>query len=94
MSRKYKKTIKDDINEQTKKDSSVVVNSNIPVKEKFGLTVEEAAQYFSIGKTRLYEFIHENPDCKFLLRNKSKFIIKREQFEAFLNEQTDLWNLQ
>ena len=79
---------KEKINEKT-----VLLRDGLS-KNKYGLSIEEAARYFSIGKTRLYEFIRENPDCLFLLRNRSKFIIKREQFEAFLNEQTDLWDLQ
>lgn len=57
---------------------------DIPVWEKFNLTVDEAAGYFNIGKNRLRELLDE-PDCTFALNigNKKK-LIKRKKFEQYL----------
>ena len=31
----------------------------IPISEKFNLTVEEASQYFNIGRDKLYQLVNE-----------------------------------
>ncbi len=60
----------------------------MPIWEKFNLTVDEAALYFNIGKNRLRELLEE-PECSFALNigNKKK-LIKRKKFEQYI-EKTD-----
>lgn len=53
-------------------------------KDKYALTIEEAAVYFGIGETKLREMTSE-PDCPYVLWNGSKRLIKRAQCEKFLD---------
>lgn len=36
--------------------------NTIPVWEKYTLTIEEASEYFRIGRGRLRQLVHENPN--------------------------------
>ena len=56
---------------------------DIPVYEKPNLTGEEAAVYFSIGENKLRE-LTDKSDCNFVLFVGRKRLIKRKQFESFL----------
>ena len=58
----------------------------LPVWEKYLLTVEEAAQYFQIGETKLRRLIEENPDGEFILVNGNRKLIKRRLFEDYLDQ--------
>ena len=55
---------------------------DIPVYEKPNLTVEEAV-YFSIGENKLRE-LTDKSDCNLVLFVGRKRLIKRKQFESFL----------
>ncbi len=66
---------------------SITTNSNspyVPVWEKYALTVEEAAEYFGIGKGRIRTLAANNPDSDFLLHIGSHIKIKRKEFEQFM----------
>ena len=56
---------------------------NVSISEKPNLTVEEAAVYFSIGENKLRE-LTDKSDCNFVLFVGRKRLIKRKQFESFL----------
>ena len=43
--------------------------NEIPVWEKYTLSIEEAAEYFRIGQKRLRQLVAENPDAEFILQN-------------------------
>ena len=58
----------------------------VPVWEKFTLTIEEAAAYFRIGETKLRQIVSENRNADFLLWNGNRPQIKRTKFEAIVNE--------
>ena len=53
-------------------------------KEKFTLTINEAAEYFNIGRNKLREMVKE-PDCNFVLYIGKKTLIKRQRLEDYLN---------
>ena len=55
---------------------------NIPLWKKYSLTINEAAEYFNIGISRLNS-IAKDPLCPFVLHIGSKKLIKRKQFEDF-----------
>lgn len=57
----------------------------IPVWRKYALSVEEAAQYFHIGEKRLRQITKEAPEAEYLLWNGSHVLIKRKQFERYLD---------
>ena len=56
-----------------------------PLKDKYALTIEEAASYFGIGETKLRELTSEQ-DCPFVLWNGTKRLIKRAQLERYLDK--------
>jgi len=63
---------------------------NVPVWEKFALTINEAAIYFNIGEKKIRKLIDENLDYGFVIYNGSKALINRGKFETFLNETTSI----
>lgn len=58
----------------------------IPVWEKYSLTIEEAAAYFRIGENKLRRIISENPDADFVLWNGTRAQIKRKKFEEYVDK--------
>ena len=56
---------------------------DVEIKDKPLLTVGEASSYFSIGVTKLNELISD-PNCKFVLRNGGKKLIKKDLLNEFL----------
>jgi len=52
--------------------------------EKIGLSIDEAAEYASIGHHRLREIITENPDLDFVIHKGKQIIIKRPLFEKWI----------
>lgn len=63
---------------------------NIPVWQKFTLTISEAVQYFGIGEKKLRKLIDDNMDSGFILQNGVKSLIKRQKFEEFLNNTSSI----
>ncbi len=58
---------------------------NIVWKEKFMLSINEAAEYFNIGTNKLREMVKE-PECDFVLYVGKRTLIKRERLENYLNQ--------
>lgn len=56
--------------------------------EKIGLSINEAAEYASIGHNRLRQIIEDNPSLDFILRKGKQIIIKRSLFEMWINNTT------
>lgn len=57
----------------------------IPLWEKYTLSIDEAAAYFRIGQNKLRGLIAEYPDADYLLWNGSRAQIKRRKFEAYVD---------
>ena len=57
----------------------------IPIWEKFTLSIEEAAVYFRIGENKLRQIVSENKDADFILWNGNIPQIKRTKFEKMLD---------
>ena len=62
------------------------MENTIPIKDKFCLTIDEAAAYFNIGEKKLRKIVAENLNSDFIIQNGVKYLIKRKRFESFLNE--------
>ena len=62
--------------------------TQVEIKDKFCLTIDEASVYFNIGEKKLRKIIADNLDAGFIIQNGVKFLIKRKQFEEFLRELT------
>ena len=61
-------------------------NPDVPIWQKSNLTLEEAAAYSGIGINKLRRMTDE-PNCDFVLWNGTKRLIKRKQFEDYLETQ-------
>lgn len=61
--------------------------SNVKIKDKFCLNVEEAAEYFNIGQKKLRQLVADHGD-EFAILNGVKVLIKRKKFEKFLKHTT------
>ena len=58
---------------------------DVPIWEKYTLTIEEAAKYFRIGEKKLRKLAEENPDANWLIMNGNRIQIKRKQFEKVID---------
>ena len=58
----------------------------IPIWEKYMLSVEEAAMYFRIGEAKLRKIISEDKDADFILWNGNRPQIKRVLFEKYIDK--------
>ncbi len=66
-------------------------NNEIPVWEKYTLTIEEASKYeaskyFRIGENKLRRLAEENKDAGWLIMNGNRIQIKRRQFEKVIDK--------
>ena len=63
------------------------MRQEIPLSERFLMTISEAALYFNIGKNKMYRIASEYLDSEysFVIQNGNRFLIKRQKFEDFLN---------
>ena len=59
--------------------------SDVPIWEKYTLTIEEAAKYFRIGEKKLRKLEEENSDASWLIMNGNRVQIKRRQFEKVID---------
>ena len=64
--------------------------NQVQIKDKFCHTIDEAAAYFNIGQKKLRKIVTENLDSGFVIQNGVKFLIKREQFEKYLDALTTI----
>ena len=60
---------------------------NIPVCEKYMLTVEEAAVYFHIGVKKLRQMADDCPGANWAIMNGNRLLIKRKLLENTLDSQ-------
>lgn len=59
------------------------IKLEVPIWEKFGLTISEASAYSGIGINKIRELVNEK-DCNFVLRVGNKNLIKRVLFEKYI----------
>lgn len=77
--------------ENTSKNNIQKVNQlktlsvEVPIYEKFCLTLEEASQYFGIGVNSIRRITNEK-NCKCVVWVGSKRLIKRKMFEKYLED--------
>ena len=60
------------------------MDNNIPISQKVVLTIREAAAYSNIGINKIETMLKEK-DCTFCLRVGRKRLVKRRQFEEYLD---------
>lgn len=59
---------------------------DIPIWQKYTLTIQEAAKYFRIGDKKLKKIIDEHPEADFILWNGNRAQIKRKLFEEYVDK--------
>ena len=60
-------------------------NTDVPIWEKYTLTIEEASKYFRIGENKLRKLAEENPKSGWVIFNGNRIQIKRKQFEKIID---------
>lgn len=58
---------------------------DVPIWERYTLTIEEAAKYFRIGENKLRCLAEENKNAGWLIMNGNRIQIKRKQFEKVID---------
>ncbi|HAP3708719.1 TPA: excisionase [Enterococcus faecalis] len=59
--------------------------NDIPIWERYTLTIEEASKYFRIGENKLRRLAEENKNANWLIMNGNRIQIKRKQFEKIID---------
>lgn len=59
--------------------------TDIPIWERYTLTIEEASKYFRIGENKLRRLAEENKNANQLIMNGNRIQIKRKQFEKIID---------
>jgi len=65
---------------------ATIEKQQLPWWQKYTLTLNEAAEYFGIGYKKLSAFVQEHADENFILWNGNRVLIKRQQFEKYLDQ--------
>lgn len=65
------------------------MKEDIPIWEKINLTIEEAAVYSNIGINRIDKMTRQT-NCPFVLYIGRKKLIKRKEFEKYLEKASEL----
>ena len=60
-------------------------NTDVPIWEKYTLSIEEASRYFRIGEKKLRKLAEENLDSGWVIVNGNRIQIKRKQFEKIID---------
>lgn len=58
----------------------------VPICDKYTLTVSEAIKYFNIGENKLRTIANEHSDSDFILMCGNRILFKRKKFEDFLDK--------
>ena len=60
-------------------------NTDVPIWERYTLTIEEASKYFRIGEKKLRKLAEENINSGWVIVNGNRVQIKRKQFEKIVD---------
>ena len=58
----------------------------IPVWEKYALTIKEAAEYYNVAETKLREFAMSNRTKPFVLKAGGRLLLTRKVCDAILDQ--------
>ena len=61
-------------------------NTDVPIWEKYTLTIEEASKYFRIGENKLRKLAEENIGSNWVIMNGNRMQIKRKHFEKIIDK--------
>ena len=60
-------------------------NNDVPISEKYTLTIEEASKYFRIGENKLRKLAEANLNSSWVLMNGNRIQIKRKLLEKIID---------
>ena len=60
----------------------------VPLCEKYTLSIKEAAEYFGIGQKRIRRIISFDPNADFIITVGNRTQIKRKKFEDYIDDAT------
>ena len=60
-------------------------NMDVPIWERYTLTIEEASKYFRIGEKKLRRIAEENKGANWVIMNGNRVQIKRKLFEKIVD---------
>lgn len=63
---------------------------NVPVWEKYALSIQEAEVYFNIGEKKLRKLVEENPAAEYILWKGNRALFKRKLFEKFIDNTSSI----
>ena len=66
------------------------MENEVPIWEKYALTIREASLYFRIGENKLRQIVEENISAAFVIRVGNRTLIKRKLFEEFIDQKKKL----
>ena len=66
-------------------------NTDVPIWERYTLTIEEASKYFRIGEKKLRKLAEENINSGWVIMNGNRVQIKRKQFEKIVDTLDVIW---
>lgn len=69
-----------------RKGNNVMDTIDIPVWEKYVLSIKEAAAYFGIGENKLRNLISQNRYADYIFWNGNRAQIKRRKFEDYVDD--------
>ena len=55
--------------------------------EQYNLTIEQACAYFCIGENKMRKIVEEHPTERFILKNGTQTLIKKDLFGQYLDRQ-------
>lgn len=61
------------------------MKNDVPIWEKYTLTIDEAAKYFRIGENKLRKLAEDNIKSGWVIINGNRIQIKRKQFEKIID---------
>ena len=65
------------------------MTEKIPLWEKANLTIEEAAEFSNIGQNKISALL-KMPRCPFVLYIGKKKLVKRKEFERYIEKSIEL----
>ena len=63
--------------------------SNIPMNEKYALSIKEAAEYFGIGIKKMRRLAEDNLGG-FAVFSGNRYLINRTKFERFIEQSSEI----
>lgn len=76
-------------NIKAKTERVIDMAEKVPIWEKVALTIEETAEYSNIGINRINDML-KDPGCTFVLNVGKKRLVKRKEFEKYIQKTNEV----